>query len=74
MKQRSNDSTNRLDSGKMAYIDLIEKICAAKNVVFHPARVAEDVMSRDVKIVSLDYTVKDCIDFMKLHGIRHRHG
>lgn len=71
MKQQNNNATNRPSVGEGAYIDLIEDICAAKDVFFHPARVAKDVMNRDVKMVTLDHTVKDCIDFMKLHRVRH---
>ncbi len=71
MKQQNNNVTNRPSVGEGAYIDLIEDMCAAKDVFFHLSRVAKDIMSGDVKMVTLDHTVKDCIDFMKFHRIRH---
>lgn len=71
MKQQNNNVTNRPSVGEEVYIDLIEDMCAAKDVFFHPSRVARDAMNKDVKMLSLDHTVKDCINFMKLHRIRH---
>jgi len=71
MKQQNNNATNSAGACKETCVDMIEDICAAKNVSFHPAHVARDIMSKDVKMVTLDHTVKDCIDFMKLHKVRH---
>ena len=71
MKQQNNNATNSLGVCKGTYVDLIDDIFAAKNVSFHIANVAKDIMSKDVKMVTMDHTVKDCIDFMKLHRVRH---
>ena len=71
MKQQSNNATNSLGVGVTTYVDLMEDICTAKNVSFHIANVAKDIMSKDVKTVTLDHKVKDCIDFMKLYRVRH---
>jgi len=71
MNKQINDVTNRVGVCKGTYVGLIEDICAAKNVSFHPTHVARDIMSKDVKMVTLDHKVKDCIEFMKLHKVRH---
>jgi len=71
MKQQNNHVTNSISVRKKTYVDLLEDICASKNISFHPTHIAEDIMTKDIKVVTLDHTVKDCIDFMKLHRIRH---
>jgi len=71
MKKQNNHVTNSAGVRKETYVDLLEDIYASKNVSFHPAHLAEDIMTKDVKMVTLDHTVKDCIDFMKLHRVRH---
>lgn len=71
MKKQNNHETNSVSVRKGTYADMLEDICASKNVYFHSAHLAEDVMTKDVKMVTLDNTVKDCIDFMKLHRVRH---
>jgi len=71
MKQQNNNSTNSAGVYKDTYVNLIEDICAEKSISFHPAHIAGDIMSKDIKMVTLDHKVKDCIDFMKLHRVRH---
>jgi CBS domain-containing protein len=58
-------------SEQFALVDLIEDVCTKKKVVFRPARVAADVMTTDVKTLTLDHTVKAFLDFMTVHKVRH---
>jgi len=71
MKQQCNNARHGLDVAAATYVDLIEDICTEQNISFHPKYLARDIMSTDIKMVTLDDTVKNCIDFMKLHRVRH---
>lgn len=52
-------------------IDLIDDMCDGKDVFFRSVRVAKDVMTNDVKTLTLDDTVEVCLKFMKDKEVRH---
>ena len=52
-------------------IDLIDDMCEGKDVFFRSVRLVEDIMSHDIKTLTLDDTVKVCLKFMKVHKVRH---
>jgi len=52
-------------------IDVVEKMSARQDVGLKPMRVAQDIMTADVKTLILDHTVKQCLQFMESHRVRH---
>jgi len=60
-----------MENGQFNIIDLIEEMCIEKYVHLEPMRVARDIMNTDVKRLTLDHTVKQCLKFMKDHRVRH---
>ncbi len=52
-------------------IDLIDDMCDGKDVFFRSVRFAADIMTKDVKMLTLDDTVETCDKFMKDNKIRH---
>lgn len=52
-------------------IDLIDDMCAGKDVFFRSVRVAEDIMTADAKTLTLDDTVEACLKCMKDNKVRH---
>jgi len=52
-------------------IDAIDDMCAGKDVFFRSVRFAKDIMTKDVKMLTLDDTVETCDKFMKDNKIRH---
>lgn len=60
-----------MESKQQILIDVIEDICTEKNVHLKPMRVAQDIMNVDVKTLTLDHTVSQCIKFMENHRVRH---
>ena len=65
------ENMNVMENEQFTLIDLIEQICTEKGVSFEPIRVARDIMNKNVKTLTLDHTVNQCIQFMKGHGVRH---
>jgi hypothetical protein len=62
-----------MENKQLKLIDVIEDMCAQKDVYLKPMRVAQDVMNVDVKTLNLDHTTKQCIKFMESRRIRHVH-
>lgn len=60
-----------MPSEQFRLIDLISDICAGKNIPFRSMNVAADIMNSDISPLTLDHTVKACIDFMKNRRVRH---
>lgn len=60
-----------MESKQLTLIDMIEDMCSEKNVDLKPMRVAQDIMNVDVKTLTLDHTVSQCIKFMEGHRVRH---
>ena len=52
-------------------IDLIDDMCEGKDVFFRSVRLVEDIMSHDIKTLTLDDTVEVCLKFMKDYKVRH---
>jgi len=52
-------------------IDLIDDMCAGKDVFFQFVRVVRDIMPNNVKTLTLDDTVGKAYELMKQDGIRH---
>ena len=52
-------------------IDMMEEKSAHKDICLPPMRVAQDIMSTDVKTLTLDHTVRQCLQFMDSHRVRH---
>ena len=75
---------NSMENGQLKLIDVIEQMCLSrlgsakrattgteKDVCFQPMRVARDIMNTNVKTLTLDHTVKQCLQFMKGRRVRH---
>ena len=73
-----------MENGQLKFIDVIEKMCLSrlgsakrattgteKDVCFQPMRLARDIMNTDVKTLTLDHTVKQCLQFMEGRRVRH---
>jgi CBS domain-containing protein len=58
-------------SEQFALIDAIEQMCAYKKVDFRAIRTAGDIMTADVKTLTMDHTVKAFLDFMDTYRVRH---
>jgi len=58
-------------SEQFVLVDVIERMCADKKVVFRPIRTARDIMNRNVKTLTLDHTAKAFLNFMNAHKVRH---
>jgi acetoin utilization protein AcuB len=58
-------------NGEFRLIDLIDDMCAGKDVFFRSVRVTEDVMTYHVKTLSLDDSLEACLKFMKENKVRH---
>ncbi len=52
-------------------IDLIDDMCDGKDVFFQSVRNVKDVMTYDVKTLTLEDTIETCLNIMKENKIRH---
>jgi len=52
-------------------IDLIDDMVSGKDVFFKSVHFVEDVMTREVKTLSLDDSIGKCVEFMKKNRVRH---
>jgi len=60
-----------MSSDRFRLIDLIDDMCAGKDVFFQFVRVVKDIMPNNVKTLTLDDTVGTALQFMKQSDIRH---
>ena len=60
-----------MESTQLTLIDVIEDMCTEKDVHLRPMHVAQDIMNVDVKTLTLDHTVNQCIKFMESRRVRH---
>ena len=60
-----------ISSDRFRLIDLIDDMCAGKDVFFQFVRVVRDIMPNNVKTLTLDDTVGTAFNLMKQDGIRH---
>ena len=66
-----NSADNGKSSGQVRLVDIIDDMCAGKDVFFRLVRVAEDIMTTDVKTLTLDDTVEGCLRCMENNKLRH---
>jgi len=60
-----------MESKQLTLIDVIEGLCTEKDAYLKPMRLAKDIMNVDVKTLTLDHTVNQCIKFMESRRVRH---
>lgn len=60
-----------MENEQFKLIDLIEQICAEKDICLEPMRKARDIMNNRLETLTLDHTVKDCLKLMESSRIRH---
>ncbi len=65
------EASNLMSNGQFRLIDVVDDMCAGKDVFFRLVRVAKDVMTKDVKTLTLDDKVETCLNFMKDNKVRH---
>ena len=56
---------------QLALINQIKKMCTGNDVVYQPPKYAQDIMTEEVRTLTLDDTVGACIRLMKTLGFRH---
>lgn len=56
---------------QFSLIEVVEDLCAAKGVPFKPMRIASDIMTADVKILTLDHTIMSFLKYMEAYKTRH---
>jgi CBS domain-containing protein len=52
-------------------IDIIDDMCETKGILFHMMRSVKDIMTYNVKMLTLDDTIKTCLEIMTENKIRH---
>ncbi len=52
-------------------VDLIDDLAAGKDVFFKLVNRVKDVMTKDVKTLTLDGTIEKCLKFMEENHVRH---
>jgi len=62
---------NNTSKDQFRLIDLIDNMCAGKDVFFRLVRTVADIMPNNVKTLTLDDTVAKALEFMKQSRIRH---
>jgi len=60
-----------MSNDRFRLIDLIDDMCAGKDVFFRFVRAVKDIMPNNVKTLTLDDTVGKALQFMKQSGIQH---
>ena len=60
-----------MENEQFKLIDLIEQICTEKGVCPEPMRIARDIMNTNVRRLTLDHTVRDCLKLMEDSRVRH---
>ena len=56
---------------QLALIDQIDDMCTGNEVVYQPPGYARDIMTKEVRTLTLDHTVSACIRLMKALDVRH---
>lgn len=60
-----------ITSEQFALVDTIEHMCADKKIDFRPLHLAGDIMKKDIKLLTLDHTVRAFLNFMNAYKVRH---
>jgi CBS domain-containing membrane protein len=68
---RRLEKRNSMENEQLKLIDVIEEMWTQKDVPLEPMRVARDIMNADVKTLTLDHTVIQCIKFMESYKVLH---
>ena len=61
----SSVKENDMVTEQLALVDLIDDMCAGNDVVLKPIRFARDIMTKEVRTLTLDHSVNACIKLMK---------
>lgn len=56
---------------QLTIIDLIEEMCTRKGLSLNPLHFARDIMNSNVKTLTLDHNVNQCLKFMESRNVRH---
>jgi CBS domain-containing protein len=62
---------DNVSNNRIRLIDLIDDMCAGKDVFFRFVRAVKDIMPNNAKTLTLDDTVGKALEFMKQSDIRH---
>jgi len=60
-----------MEKAQLKLVDVIEEMWTQKDAPLKPMRVARDIMNVNVKTLTLDHTVNQCLKFMESYRIRH---
>ena len=60
-----------MKENQSSLIDAIDDMCDAKNALFHMVRNVKDIMTCNVKTLTLDDTIQTCLEIMTENNIRH---
>ena len=60
-----------MKENQSSLIDVIDDMCDAKNALFHMVRNVKDIMTCNVKTLTLDDTIQTCLEIMTENNIRH---
>jgi len=70
-EHRPAEATKSDANRQYRLIDLIDDMCDGKDVFFRSVRNVKDVMTYNVKMLTLDDTIETCLKTMKENKIRH---
>jgi len=65
------EASDVMSNGQFRLVDVVDDMCGGKDVLFRLVRVAADLMTKNVKALTLDDKVETCLKFMKDNNIRH---
>ena len=60
-----------MENAQFTIISMIEQMCARKAVCLESLHVAQDIMNSDVKTLTLDHNINQCLKFMERYKVRH---
>jgi acetoin utilization protein AcuB len=62
---------NEMTKEQSKLIDIIDDMCETKDILFHMMRSVKDIMTYNVKTLTLDDTIETCLEIMTENKIRH---
>ncbi len=62
---------NKMTKDQSKLIDIIDDMCETKDILFHMMRSVKDIMTYNVKTLTLDDTIGTCLEIMTENKIRH---
>ena len=60
-----------MENTQVIMIGMIEQMCTRQDVCLESFQVARDIMNSDVKTLTLDHNVNQCLKFMERYKVRH---